>query len=70
MLQLKPDKAAFIEVCHQLENGEFLTCKHLVDVFGWPVVELLILLSSPSSSFEILNALSAIRNKIENDHNS
>lgn len=43
MIQMKPDSEAFRRVCHRLERGEVLTCKDVVDVFGWPAVELYLL---------------------------
>ncbi len=43
MIQMKPDREAFERVCEQLQRGETLNCKHVVDVFGWPAVELYLL---------------------------
>lgn len=64
MLQLKPDREAFDKVCKQLDSGELITCKHLIDIFGWPVIELLIILSSSAPNYEIINILTEIKEMI------
>ena len=60
MIQMQPDREAFERVCKQLEFEE-LNCKHLIDIFGWPVVELFLLMGPEVT----VNVLELIKKKID-----
>jgi len=65
MIQMKPDKEAFERICRELEKGHSpLNCKDIADVFGWPAIELFLILGTPSPEYckEITELLRQIRN--------
>lgn len=42
---MEPDYVAFQKVCEELRNGTPLNCKHIVDTFGWPAMELFLIMT-------------------------
>ena len=63
MIQMKPDKEAFDRVVKELEQLIPLNCQHVVDVFGWPAVELYLLISGNESP-KVISLLKDIRRKL------
>jgi len=65
MIQLKPDKEAFERVCKRLELNPFaepLNFKDIVDVFGWPAVELYLLCTQ--ENHKIIDLLKEIKRRL------
>lgn len=68
MIQMKPDKEAFERVCKQ----NTLTCKDVVDVFGWPAIELFLIVGTPSPEYckQISDLLKQISSNLRDNRRS
>ncbi len=70
MLQTKPDREAFEKVCKRFEGlnpftTEPLNCKDVIDVFGWPAVELYLLcITSDDKKHQVLELLKDIKRSL------